>query len=71
MAKKVPVSITITSARDKLGPYLTFTTWGIVDGSYGSRGHVRVPLDQYVEPTSVKELADLVLTALYGMDYRL
>lgn len=50
---------------------LVLTTWGIRGGRYGSLGRVVVAGPQEEPPVDTQQLAVLVLTALYGMDYAL
>lgn len=50
---------------------LALTTWGVVAGSYGSMGRVEISLDEAQIPETKAELARLLLTALYGLDYDL
>jgi hypothetical protein len=51
--------------------YLKLTTWGLRNGSFGSLGVFRVDCDERLTMDNVDDLAALVLTALYGLDYDL
>lgn len=51
--------------------YLKATTWGVRDGVYGSLGVVSIPSADLPDPSDKSELARVLLTALYGLDYDL
>lgn len=50
---------------------MVIETWGIRQGRYGSIGHVSVPAPLVTEVGSLEDLAGVILTALYGLDYDL
>ena len=66
------LTVTISSHRTASGRrYLKATTWGTREGVYGSLGVVHIPADQLPAPEDKSELARVLLTALYGLDYDL
>lgn len=50
---------------------LVLTTWGIRQGKYGSLGRVQIDGYSGLPCETLADLARLVLTALYGLDYDL
>lgn len=67
-----PVLTITVAVHSKAGrSELVLTTWGIRSGRYGSLGRVTRPLGSPDVPTDLEDLAALVLTALYGLDYDL
>jgi hypothetical protein len=65
------VNIVVSSHLDREGVYLKLTTWGFKSGVYGSLGVVRVRTGALDVTDDLQELARMVLTSLYGLDYDL
>jgi hypothetical protein len=70
-AELTPVTITISLTRDRRRSGITATTWGVIQGRYGSLGRVYIPAGRMPDVTDKDSLARLILTALYGLDYDL
>lgn len=64
-------SVAVSRHASPKGPYIKCTTYGIRNGVYGSIGVVLLPTVLTGAPTDLADLARLLLTALYGMDYDL
>lgn len=65
------ITVTLGSAGRSGGQRVKLTTWGVRNGVYGSLGVVYVPVPQMDVPETQADLARLLLTALYGLDYDL
>lgn len=50
---------------------LILTTYGIRAGRYGSLGRVSREVDGVPDVSDLQAVADMTLTALYGLDYDL
>jgi hypothetical protein len=74
MSREAKPSITVVIACHETARhrrYLKCTTWGVKDGVYGSLGVVHIAQEQLPDPSDKSELARVLLTALYGLDYDL
>lgn len=71
MLNNVPVTLTVVCSQSRDRSKLRLTTWGVVGGRYGSLGSVVVETDQLPVLETKDDMARLLLTALYGLDYDL
>ena len=73
MTKQPQPSITIVLSQETRATKqrIKATTWGTRDGVYGSLGVVYFPVALMSTPQTKDDLARVVLTALFGMEYDL
>lgn len=69
--RHAPVTITVTFTQRGYRGDIVATTWGVVQGRYGSLGRVTIPVERMPVVEDRDSLARLLLTALYGLDYDL